>query len=397
MLFPIFFALILGVLAGTITGLLPGIHINLISTVLLSSPIIILLSPLTATTFIVSMAITHTFIDFIPSVYFGAPDEDTALGVLPGHEFLMKGKGHEAIRLTLIGSALSILLLIFLIPLLFFFLPKIYPFVKKMMAFILFWIAIFLLSKEKKKVIATGIFLLAGFLGTATLNLPIKQPLLPLLTGLFGSSALIYSISKKTKPPEQIIEKLEMSWKELIKPAIITTIISPACSILPGLGSSQAAVIGSEILPSKNKMTRNQFLILLGSINTLVMATSFMTLILIQKSRTGAASALSQIVSNPPISLIFGVIFVSSIISIPLGLLLSKKLSKYLHKINYSLFSIIILVFLVFIAFIFSGILGLFVFITATTLGILCIEMKCKRGLLMGALLIPTILIYIPW
>ncbi len=77
-----------------------------------------------------------------------------------------------------------------------FVLPKIYPYIKAVMFFILIFVSAYLVLREKEsRLPALMIFLLSGFLGLATLNLPIKESLLPLLTGLFGSSSLITFIS----------------------------------------------------------------------------------------------------------------------------------------------------------------------------------------------------------
>jgi putative membrane protein len=389
-------ALFLGIFAGTITGLIPGIHINLVATILLtfifltSFPITIVLI------FITAMAITHTFVDFIPAVFLGAPDEDTGLGILPGHEFLLKGQGHQAIKLTVIGSAIAIFSLIILVPLFLFFIPKVYPFIERMLGLFLIWIAILLILHEREsRIKATIIFLLAGFLGLATFNLNLQQPLLPLLTGLFGASTIINSIRTRTIIPEQKIEKLALTKKELIKPTISTAIISPFCSFFPGLGSSQAAIIGSEIM---GKLNKEQFLILLGSINTLVMSMSFVTLFLIQKSRTGAAATISQLtqINFQDLTTILITIAIASIIAIPLTLQISKIFAKNIHKIPYTKISIIILILLTTITIYFSGFLGLLVFITATFLGLTAIEFQTRRSFLMGAILIPTILFYLP-
>ncbi len=68
MFIEILIALGLGIAAGCITGLIPGIHINLIGVILisLSSTIFISLNPIYFIVFISAMAITHKFIDFIP-------------------------------------------------------------------------------------------------------------------------------------------------------------------------------------------------------------------------------------------------------------------------------------------------------------------------------------------
>jgi len=396
MLLEIFLTFALGILAGTITGLIPGLHINTISIILITSSTFLLsfLSPLTLIIFISSMAITHTFVNFIPAIFLGAPDQDTALGILPGHKFLIKGQANQAVLLTLIGSSSAIILTLLITPIFILSIPRIYPFIQKMMSFFLIFISIFLIYKQKEsKILAFIIFILSGFLGFSSMNLQINQPLLPLLTGLFGSSTLIYSISKKTKVPKQKIEKLKINKKQILKPILITSLISPIFSFLPGLGSSQAALIGSEI----TKINKKQFLILLGSINTLIMSISFVTLYLIQKTRTGAANAIQQISSINLNELIYIMIAIllASILSIFIVKKLSIIFSKNIHKINYSKISIVILAALIIVTIIFSGFMGLLVFAASTLLGLTAILFKIRRGFLMGSLLIPTIIFYL--
>ena len=114
MLIQLLLFLFAGILAGTITGLIPGIHINLVGIFLVSlaASILTSINPIYFVTFIVSMAITHTFIDFIPSVFLGCPYTDTELSVLPGHELLKRGQGYQAITLTCYGSLAAIFLLL---------------------------------------------------------------------------------------------------------------------------------------------------------------------------------------------------------------------------------------------------------------------------------------------
>src|SRR3989344_9053716 len=128
-------ALFIGVIAGVIAGLLPGIHTNLISAILISSSgfLLVFLSPIALFIFIVAMSITQSFVDFIPSIYLGAPDEDTVLSTMPGHNLFLKGSGHEAVILTIIGSSIAVVLFIIFIPFFIFILPKIYPFIQRMM------------------------------------------------------------------------------------------------------------------------------------------------------------------------------------------------------------------------------------------------------------------------
>jgi putative membrane protein len=392
-------ALLIGVALGIFTGLIPGIHTNLIAIFLISSSAFFLgiFSPLQLVILIVAMGLTNTFIDTIPSIYLGAPDGETALSVLPGHKMLLEGKGHEAIIYTLAGSSIAIILLIPLVPFFFFVIPLAQTFVEKMMAIFLISASIFLVGREKSsKTKALIIFLLAGFLGIASTNLNINQPLLPLLTGLFGTSTLIYSISLKSVVPKQNLENTKLDWKELKKPALATAITSPICSFLPGMGASQSAIIGSTII---KEMSQKQFLILVGSTNTLVLAVSFLILYLTGKKRSGLAGAISEIttLTMSELVLIGIAIVLTAILSIFITIKLSKNFAKIIHKVNYEKVSKIVICFLILVVFLLSGFKGILVLLTSTVLGLTCAHMNVRKGFLMGCLMIPTILFYLPF
>lgn len=402
MILELVLALVLGVSIGAFTGLTPGIHINLVAFFLLSlvtAGHLLNFPVISLAVFIVSLSITHTFIDFIPSIFLGAPDEDSVLSVLPGHEMLIKGQGYEAVLLTLIGSIAGIFLILLFTPLFIFFLPVIYEGATAIMPFILILASLFLFYSEKNnRLWAIIIFFLAGFLGIASMNLNLKEPLLPLLTGLFGASSLITSISKKQKLPNQRIIKLrnlEIKKKSIAKSILASIIASPLCSFLPGLGSGQAAVIGSEVT---GDLDRKEFLILLGSINTIVMGLSFVTLYTIQKSRTGSAVAISKLLETFSLSslyIILAAVFISGILAFFLTIFLAKLFSKNISKISYNKLSLGILIFLSLIILIFSGFLGFLVFIVSTFVGLTCIYVGVRRTHLMGCLLLPTILFYL--
>ncbi len=402
MLLEFFVALLLGVLAGTITGLTPGIHINLVAASLLafSAFFLSLTSPLILATFIVAMSITHTFVDFIPSIFLGAPDEDTALSILPGHSLLQEGEGYHALIYTLYGSLLSLIIILIFTPLFIFFLPQIYEFFSPVIFFLLLLTSLFLIFTEKNGISkAIIVFLLSGFFGIASLNNNIQDPLLPMLTGLFGGSSLFLSMKKKIKLPQQETAKLKeitMERKELGRSFLASFIAAPLCSFLPALGSGQAAVIGSSLVEDMN---RKEFLFLLGAINTVVMALSFVTLYSIEKSRTGSAVAISKLLNLTPSHLltIMLAIILSAFLSFFLTILIGKFFARNISRINYPLLSSIVFITLLTIVFSFSGFLGLLVFATGTFTGLVAIQFGVKRIFLMGCLVIPTLLVYWPF
>jgi putative membrane protein len=236
--------------------------------------------------------------------------------------------------------------------------------------------------------------MLSGFLGLAAFNLNLSQPLLPLLSGLFGSSTLIYSITQKTKIPPQIIEKPIINKKELIKPAILTSLISPICSFLPGLGSSQAAILSTEFI----KPTKKQFLFSLGAVNIILMILSFSALYSIGRARTGSASAIQEILTltSKDLFTLLSVILFVSILSFYLSQKLSMLFAKNISKLNYTKLSYLIIFIISLAVIFFSGLLGFLVFLASTSLGLLAIYAEVRKGHLMGCLLIPSILYYLP-
>jgi len=387
--------LILGMLAGTITGLIPGIHLNLVGAILISYTFLEKLPPEVTIVFIISMSITHTFLDFIPSIFLGAPDDDTALSILPGHDLLKKGKGYEAIYLTTIGSLFSIPLIILMSLIFLFILNKTSGYISLTIPYLLILSSIFLISQEKLKLSAIIIFLLSGFLGLASLNLPLNQPFLPLLSGLFGASTIIISIKNKTRIPKQEIRKFTFpKFKKIKTPLFFSLIASSLCSVLPGIGAGQAAVIGS----SFKKLSKRQFLILLGATNTIVLGLSFIVFYTIGRTRTGMASFLSQSIislTQNQIIILLTTIIIIGIINFYWTMFLGKLISKNMDKIPYKFLNIFILGLLTFLVIFISGFLGLLVFIVATAVGIFGILSNVRRINLMGVLVIPTIIIYL--
>ncbi len=402
MFLEIIIAIILGCIFGIFTGLIPGIHINLISLIILSLSAYLLniASPLTISIFIISMAIVHSFLDTIPSIFLGAPEADTALSVLPGHKMLLEGKGYEAVMLTLIGSFFALILTVIIAFPIGKLVEIIYPYLQQAMAFILIAASGFLIIRDSKSKIflwPLTIFLLAGVLGIATLNLTnLKNPLFPLLSGLFGTSTLIISLSDKTKIPEQKITFPKIKKKELTKTMGSSLVAGSLCSFLPGLGPAQAAIIGSEFY---RKITNEGFLILIGGLNTINMILSLVALFLLEKARNGAIVVVSKIMESVTLQdtiLFFAASLVAGSIAVFLTIKITKIFSKLLSKVNYKklVLSIIFLI-ITMVFFLSSNFLGLLVLIVSTFLGILPAKLGIGRNHLMGCLLLPVILYFL--
>ena len=388
MIIEILIFILVGTLFGTITGLIPGIHINLVGSLLISISSALYINPIYGIVFISSMAITHTFVDFIPTTFLGCPDTDTELSILPSHNLLKRGRGYEAIFLSNKGSLIAIILTILILIPTKIILNNFYEIISKIIPYLLITILIIMVLTEKKKFTAIVVVLLSGLLGIGINSFQINEPLLPLLTGMFGVSNILISLQTKTKVPIQKITKPKVSLK---KPLLGALFSAPICSFLPGMGSGQAAVIANTLF----KNTQRQFLVLVGIINTLVMSFSFISLYLIHKTRTGAALTINSIAPNltkNEFILILITIIISGILAYNVTNKISEIISINFQKINYSLLSKITLAIIFIIVLMISGIKGIFILILSTALGIYTIKSKTKRTNMMSALIIPTIL-----
>ncbi|RLJ02095.1 MAG: hypothetical protein DRP10_02380, partial [Candidatus Aenigmatarchaeota archaeon] len=92
MFLELFFFLLLGILLGVIAGLIPGLHPNTIAFLLISLSPFLGIETIYLIAILVGSEITNSFVDFIPSILFSAPEEDTALSILPGQRFLLAGR-----------------------------------------------------------------------------------------------------------------------------------------------------------------------------------------------------------------------------------------------------------------------------------------------------------------
>jgi putative membrane protein len=390
-----FLAILLGTVAGIFTGITPGIHINLIASIALA--LSLHFDPLLLCIFIVVMSITHTFLDFIPSIFLGAPEDDgNALSVLPGHRLLIKGHGYGAVKLTLIGSMYGLLLAIAILPLYMLAVKSAFEIIKASVPFVILAISLFLILKEDKKLVAAFVFLLSGILGILTFNLkPLSQPLLPLFTSLFGLPLLFLSIKNKTKVKKQKIAEIKLKRKEKVRPLLAGLLASSLVSLYPAIGSGQAAIIGSEILGSLNT---NEFLILVGSINTIVMLFSFVTAYAIGKARSGSAAAVAEILKE--FSLDAVILFV--IVAVAAGLLsffickvIAKIIAKKIYKLNYTKLCLAVILFVLAVNIFVSGIWSVFVLVSGFFIGLIANISGIRKIHMMGSLVIPTLLFYI--
>jgi len=380
----------IGTLIGVLTGLVPGLHVNSIAALFLSLSLDA--EPLSLAALFFSMAIAHTFVGFIPSILLGVPTEETALGILPGHALVLKGRGEEAIKLTLIGGFGCLLLGILLIPVFYFAIPQVYSFIVPPMGWLLLSASILLCLRERKRWHALACFFLSGLLGLLVLRSPaFQEPLLPLLTGLFGLSMIFHSLSNNAKIPPQISTRIDVGRASAARGIAGGTIAGALVGFLPGFGPSQAAVLTQGAMERDPK----EFLITLGGIGSANTLFALVALYTIQKTRSGIVAAISGLITGFELRhliLLVSVAIFSGGLAFLFGLRLARIFPNILRRFNYQKMSIIVAAFMVALVAALSGFYGLVVLATATAIGVLPKFLRVSQMHLMGVLIVPTAL-----
>jgi len=386
-----FFLLVLfGCIAGIFTGLIPGIHMNTISVSLLY----LMPENKELIFFIVPMSVVHTFVDFIPSVFFGAPEEETFLSILPGHKMLLEGKAITAIKTTvfggLVGGSIAVLFSFVFVSLI----EKIKWLIPKLIPSVLVLVLFLMISSEKNKKNALLVITASGILGFLVLKdfFVVKDSLFVLVTGFFAFPLIVNSILKETKIPEQKEEKFSVSFSE-IKGSFLSVLGGSVVSLIPAIGPSISAFVLSRICRLKEK----GFLALLGGINTVNIIFTFFVLIAIGKTRSGSAVAVKELggIAESEFFLLCIVIFVSLIFASVLTILISKFLIKKIQKMNYKKINLLIFAFIFLLVLFFSGIKGLIVCFIAAVIGLFAIKKGVKKSCCMAFLMFPVLIYYI--
>jgi len=371
-------AVLLGVLAGTFTGLIPGIHVNTISALVVS----LSMSGTAIVVFIISLAITHTFIDVLPSIFLGAPDPSMVLSVLPGHELLREGRGFEAVQLTQLGSLGAVIISTSFFAGFVFLVKQVNT---DWVPQVLLGLIFFLLLQTNW--LGWFVFIIAGVFGWVVFHVPgLEQPLLPMLSGLFGISTLLLA------KPGVIPEQKNTFFKTSLKPLFPAQIAGFLTAFMPGLGSAAAATLITPFV----KVGREGFLVLVGSIGTVNFVLSLVTFYVLDRARNGAVVAVQQI-ANVSLELtllaLATIVLAGGLASLTLTKL-TPLFARVAGSLDYVLLSRTVIVFLTIIIFLLSGFVGLIVAVVASALGVLAQLVGVPRSYWMDCISLP-VLVYV--
>ncbi len=379
--------MLLGILGGTVSGITPALHVNTLASLLDGMSIF---SGFSFVIVVYAMGLTHTFLDSIPSAFFGVPDEGTALSILPAHRLVLKGRALEVISISLWASFSAIL---FALPLL-----LIYPSLAERYSptlgrvFVLL-LAAFLILTEKgiKKLHALMTFLLSGYLGITVEKFPLKEPYFHLFVGLFAVPTLIVALGssqkKLTFDPDA---EIKMKTSKFIFFSLLGSLLGMMASLLPTFTSSQAALMGSFI-----SRDERSFLTVVFSVNTSNFIFSLVNFYLTGRTRNGIMVLLRKrhaVLTHSQMQLLVLMSLAISLVVMLYGVRLARIISRMLQGIDYKKLNLGILVFVFLVSYYFDGFLGILFLTTAGMIGYLTLRLGVKRTNCMGVLMLKIIL-----
>ena len=391
-MFLLLLALVLiGVLVGVLFGLVPGLHPN---TLVLFIPVFAALGSFESIVLVVSIAVSNTLLDIIPSVFIAAPDEGNELSVLPTHRMLLRGGGYDAVKIYVSAGYFSLLLCIVLLPVLIVFIPFFYNIIVPYVWILLVLIIAYMVLTEKRKIVALIVLLMCSTVGVLLGKIPENNIMLlfPVFSGLFGASILLLQARNKSSYPRQNSSSCHIEKRQLFSSVFGGSSAGIAAGFLPGVGSSQMATFATL------QKSDESFVATMGSIAASNILLSIISLWLIEKSRSGAAIILENSVSVlGPTEVMLMVIttLIAASMSVIIALFFAKKFSSIVQKFNFSSIGKLVIGAIVVIIFLTTGFVGIFLFLVCLSIGIYVNLSGVKRGIMMSVLLLPTILFFL--
>lgn len=208
------FAFALGLLAGVVTGILPGI--NILATMAILYPVLIHLEPVNAIILYVTLGACVNYFASVSGTFFGIVGSPTAIpSMIEGHALFKKGFGDSAIMHAAVGSFVASMIALLLTYILLDFLFIFYNLFNSRIKLIVFCIAIFVfvLTADNKwwiSLIFTGLGLFLGnigfrestgqeFMTFGIIPLYSGLPLMPILLGLFVIPSILLNLESSQK------------------------------------------------------------------------------------------------------------------------------------------------------------------------------------------------------
>jgi putative membrane protein len=411
-----------GFLIGCVSGLTPGLHVNSLAFLLVGFTAGVESVGTTGIGLVlVAAAVTHTFLDVIPSIVLGVPDDSMALVALPGHRMVIEGNGREAVVLSAAGSMIAVVFgFVVAVPVTYA-MVRVYPTVSGWMPTILAATVVFLLFTERggevgRKGHATGrggfavrakaavVLVASGLLGYYVLTyegsieavVGEATPLVPLFVGLFGVPILAASALENAEIPEQDVPDIAVPRRSVAINAVGGGVAGSIVGWIPGVSPALATSFVQTLLPNSETepQSMRSFLIAVSGVDSSNAVFALLALHYIGRPRSGVMVAFdrlgAELTFGEVATYLVGIAFVS-VAAFATTVFVGRYAFGFVRSVNYRALSVGVVVLLVGLSFVFSGFIGLPILAAATVVGLVPNYTRVRRVNCMGALLLPLI------
>ncbi|PSQ49692.1 hypothetical protein BRD15_02945 [Halobacteriales archaeon SW_6_65_15] len=387
-----------GVALGTVSGLVPGLHVNNLALLLASVAPAVPGPPRLVGAAMLAAGVVHSFLDAVPALALGVPDAAMAATALPGHRLVIAGRGREAVRLSALGSGLAVALAVPLAVPVTEGMTVAYPTVRAHLPLVLgSAVAFLLLTEGTLRAVAGGLagFVGSGALGYATLDLSPAAPLdaggmlTPLFAGLFGAPVLVEALSG-SGVPEQDDGAIAVSRRTVAVTALAGSLAGAVVGYLPGVSAAVAAVVALAFVPGSTGA--RGFVVTTSGVNTANTIFALFALAALGAPRTGVMVALQETRAPVNLPLLLASAGLAGVAGFVLVLGLGDRYLRIVGSLDNARLSVGVLALLAGLSWLFAGGVGVAIFGVSALVGLVPVQFGARRVHLMGVLLGPLIL-----
>jgi putative membrane protein len=384
-----------GVALGTLSGLVPGLHVNTLALLLAATAADLPGPPRLVGAAVLAAGVVHSFLDAVPALALGVPDPAAAATALPGHRLVLAGRGREAVRLAALGSAGAVALAAPLAPLVTWVMVRLYPMLVDHLSLVLGAVAALLVVAERTWVARAGGLLAlgaSGALGLVALDAGYGgltgDPLAPLFAGLFGAPVLLRA-ARGSGIPEQDDATVLTSRRGVGAAALAGTLGGAAVGYVPGVSGAVAAVGALAALPRAGDRA---YVVATSGTDTANAVFALFALVALGSPRTGVLVALERAGSPLNLPLLLGAVVVAAAAGAALVLTVGDRYLAFVAARDPARLSAAVVAGLVGFALLLAGPRGLLAFLVAAAIGLLPARLGARRVHLMGVLIVPIAL-----
>lgn len=387
-------AIAFGVLLGTCSGLVPGLHVNALALLLAAAAPAVPGPPHLVGAALLAAGVTHSFLDVVPTLALGVPDPAMAVSALPGHRLVMGGRGREALRVSALGSGVAVAVAFALGAPVTRVAGVVAPYVYAHLPVVVAVLLAALVAREPSwRARAGGCLAIAASSALGFVALPMEPSgvaptgdvLAPLFAGLFGVPILLAAY-RGAGVPEQDDPAVAHSPRAVVGPGFAGSLAGAAVAYVPGMSGAIAAVFAVEATRADGDRA---FVAALSGVNTANTVFALFALFALGDAHTGVLVAYERAKLPRTLPLLLASVALAACAGALLVPFLGDRYFRVVRALNHRRLTAAVCALLVALAWVFASWVGVGLLAAATLVGLIPPRFGARRVHLMGVLLVP--------